>query len=72
MTFKLHKVTSGPKTLTVTGFSCCVSDSQLGDVAGEASGQSQQVFVAAADHRVHAGAVRGTLRAGGAADILQN
>lgn len=48
------------------------SHSQLGDVAGKPSGQSLQVFVAAADHCVHTGALAGTLRPWSTATVLQN
>lgn len=47
-------------------------DSQFGHVAGQSSGESLQVFVAAADHCVHTGALAGTLRPQGTAAVLQN
>lgn len=49
-----------------------LSDSQFGDIAGEASGQRLQVFVAAADHCVHAGTLAGTLRPWSAAAVLHD
>lgn len=48
------------------------SDSQFSDVAGESSGQSLQMFVAAAHHCVHTGTLGGTLRPRGTAAVLQN
>lgn len=45
-------------------------DSQLGDVPGQTSGQSQEVFVAAANHGIHARALTGTLRTQAAASLV--
>lgn len=43
---------------------------QFCDVLGDALGQSLEVFVAAADHGVQAGALLGALWAGQAAHVL--
>lgn len=45
-------------------------DSQLGHVPWDAFGQRVQMLVAAADHRLQAGALGGTLRLGNAARLL--